>query len=196
MQKTIKNKDLEIENVTNKLNEVQGQIDGYKAEVEKANKMAEDAKNKYDELMKNLEEEYKKKNEELINNFNEKTKAFKEKFLVDAEKLKKEFLDTLKTLENKNATLTKENTDLQNYLAKRPSRDEDLDEITRLNEELEKKDKELKDNLALVEQFRNELLNREETYNGYFDRKPKVGYVDPLKIKKENDKKHLKAIKK
>ena len=196
MNKTIKNKDLEIEHITNKYNEVQGQIDGYKAEVEASKKMAEEAKNKYDELMRNLEEEYKKKNEELINNFKEKTKNFKDKFIQDAEKLKKEFLDTLKTLENKNNTLTKENTDLQNYLAKRPSRDEDLDEISRLNEELEKKDKELKENLVLLEQFRNELINREETYNGYFDRKPKVGYVDPLKIKKENDKKHLKAIKK
>ena len=56
--------------------------------------------------------------------------------------------------------------------------------------------KELKENTSLVEQFRNELINREETYNGYFDRKPKVGYVDPLKVKKENDKKHLKSIKK
>ena len=196
MQKTIKNKDTEIENITNKYNEIQGQIDGYKAEVEKSKKMAEDAKNQYEQLMKKLEEEYKKKNEELINNFNEKTKAFKEKFIVDAEKLKKEFLDTLKSLENKNNTLTKENSDLQNYLAKRPSRDEDLDEISRLNEEIEKKEKELKESTLLLEQFRNELINREETYNGYFDRKPKVGYVDPLKIKKENDKKHLKAIKK
>ena len=196
LQKTIKNKDTEIENITNKYNEIQGQIDGYKAEVEKSKKMAEDAKNQYEQLMKKLEEEYKKKNEELINNFNEKTKAFKEKFIVDAEKLKKEFLDTLKSLENKNNTLTKENSDLQNYLAKRPSRDEDLDEISRLNEEIEKKEKELKESTLLLEQFRNELINREETYNGYFDRKPKVGYVDPLKIKKENDKKHLKAIKK
>ena len=196
MQKTIKNKDIEIENITNKYNEIKGQIDGYKAEVEKSRQMAEDAKNKYEELMKNLEEEYKKKNEELLNNFNEKAKSFKEKFILDAEKLKKEFLDTLKSLENKNNTLTKENTDLQNYLAKRPSRDEDLDEISRLNEEIEKKEKEIKENALLLEQFRNELINREETYNGYFDRKPKVGYVDPLKIKKENDKKHLKAIKK
>ena len=158
--------------------------------------MAEEAKNKYEQLIKSLEEDYNKKNEELEKSFNEKTKAFKDKFLEEAEKLKKEFLDTLRSLENKNSTLTKENTDLQNYLAKRPSRDEDLDEISRLNEEIEKKDKELKESTNLLEQFRNELINREETYNGYFDRKPKVGYVDPLKIKKENDKKHLKSIKK
>jgi len=61
--------------------------------------------------------------------------------------LKKEFLDILKSLENKNNILTKENTDLQNYLAKRLSRDEDLDEISRLNEEIEKKEKELKESL-------------------------------------------------
>ena len=75
--------------------------------------MAEEVKNKYDELTKTLEEEYKKKNEDLEKSFNEKTKAFKDKFIEDAEKLKKEFLDTLKSLENKNSTLTKENTDLQ-----------------------------------------------------------------------------------
>ncbi len=47
----------------------------------------------------------------------------------------------------------------------------------------------------MLEQFRNELINREENYNGYFERKPKVGYVDPIKIKKEqNEKKKLKAI--
>ena len=46
----------------------------------------------------------------------------------------------------------------------------------------------------LLEQFRNELINREETYNGYFDRKPKVGFIDPIKEKKEKEKKKLKAL--
>ena len=87
----LKNKDLEIEHITNKYNEIKGQIDGYKAEVEKAQKMAEEAKNKYDELTRTLEEDYKKKNEALEQSFNEKTKAFKDKFIQDAEKLKKEY---------------------------------------------------------------------------------------------------------
>ena len=73
LNKTIKNKDLEIEHITNKYNEIKGQIDGYKAEVEKAQKMAEEAKNKYDELTRTLEEDYKKKNEALEQSFNEKT---------------------------------------------------------------------------------------------------------------------------
>ena len=108
--------------------------------------------------------------------------------------MKNEFLSALKMLEDKNAYLTNEIEDLQSFLAKRPSRDEDLDEINRLNEEIEKKDKELKESTVLLEQFRNELINREETYNGYFDRKPKVGYIDPIKEKKEKEKKKLKAI--
>ena len=90
--------------------------------------------------------------------------------------------------------LTKEIEDLQGYLARRPSRDEDLEEINRLNEEIEKKEKELKESTVLLEQFRNELINREETYNGYFDRKPKVGFIDPIKEKKEKEKKKLKAL--
>ena len=44
-------------------------------------------------------------------------------------------------------------------------------------------EKKMADSDSLIEQFRNELLNREETYNGYFDRKPKVGYVNPIKDK-------------
>jgi hypothetical protein len=34
-----------------------------------------------------------------------------------------------------------------------------------------------------MEYFRNELLNREENYNGYFDKNPKVGFINPLKGK-------------
>ena len=110
------------------------------------------------------------------------------------EKLKQQFLDTLHILEDKNAMLTKEIEDLQNYLSRRPSRDEDLEEINRLNEEIDKKDRELKESTVLLEQFRNELINREETYNGYFERKPKIGFIDPIKEKKEKEKKKLKAI--
>ena len=103
-------------------------------------------------------------------------------------------MNAMRVLEDKNTCLTKEVEDLQSYLSKRPSRDEDLDEINRLNEEIDKKEKELKESTVLLEQFRNELINREETYNGYFDRKPKVGYIDPIKEKKEKEKKKLKAI--
>ena len=39
------------------------------------------------------------------------------------------------------------------------------------------------DSDSLIEQFRNELINREETYNGYFGRKPEVGFMNPLKGK-------------
>ena len=56
--------------------------------------------------------------------------------------------------------------------------------INKLKEEIKNLEKKMADSDSLIEQFRNELLNREETYNGYFDRKPKVGYVNPIKDKK------------
>ena len=55
--------------------------------------------------------------------------------------------------------------------------------INKLKEEIKNLEKKMSDSDSLIEQFRNELLNREETYNGYFDRKPKVGFVNPIKDK-------------
>ena len=144
--------------------------------------------------MKDLEDDYQRKILELEERFKIKTNEFKNNHIREIEELKQQFLNSFKNLEEKNSTLTKENLDLKNYLGQRPSRDEDLDEINRLNLEIEKKERELKESNVLLEQFRNELINREETYNGYFDRKPKIGFVDPIKVKKENDKKKLKAI--
>ena len=105
-------------------------------------------------------------------------------------------IEKIKEIEQKSDQIESQKQILNTYKEKIEIMKNNIDEISRLNEEIEKKEKEIKENALLLEQFRNELLNREETYNGYFDRKPKVGYVDPLKIKKENDKKHLKAIKK
>ena len=41
----------------------------------------------------------------------------------------------------------------------------------------------MEDSEQLIDQLRGELLSREQTYNGYFDRKPKVGYINPIKDK-------------
>jgi chromosome segregation ATPase len=194
LNETIASKQNEIDSLNNELSNIKSQIDDYLAKVKSAQDEAANAKLHYEQLEKKLNEEYKIKCDELEKQAAEKSKAFKEFHLSEVEKMKNEFLSALKMLEDKNAYLTNEIEDLQSFLSKRPSRDEDLDEINRLNEEIEKKDKELKESTVLLEQFRNELINREETYNGYFDRKPKVGYIDPIKEKKEKEKKKLKAI--
>ena len=55
--------------------------------------------------------------------------------------------------------------------------------INRLKDEINMLEKKMADSDSLIEQFRNELINREETYNGYFGRKPEVGFMNPLKGK-------------
>ena len=79
--------------------------------------------------------------------------------------------------------MIKEIQELQDYLIKRPSKDEDIETINRLKDEIAMLEKKMADSDSLIEQFRNELLNREETYNGYFGRKPEVGFMNPLKGK-------------
>ena len=86
-------------------------------------------------------------------------------------------------MENKNGNLIKELQELQDYLIKRPSKDEDIEMINKLKDEINMLEKKMADSDSLIEQFRNELINREETYNGYFGRKPEVGVMNPLKGK-------------
>ena len=108
---------------------------------------------------------------------------FNNKYVLELEKIQKEYYEAIKILENKNISLLNEVKELQEYLIKRPSKDEDIEMINKLKEEIKLLEKKMADSDGLIEQFRNELLNREETYNGYFGRKPEVGYVNPLKNK-------------
>ena len=108
---------------------------------------------------------------------------FRNQFMAQLEKIQKEYYSTIQVLENKNNNLIKEIQELQDYLIKRPSKDEDIETINRLKEEITMLEKKMADSDSLIEQFRNELLNREETYNGYFGRKPEVGFMNPLKGK-------------
>ena len=108
---------------------------------------------------------------------------FRNQFMAQLEKIQKEYYATIQVLENKNNNLIKEIQELQDYLIKRPSKDEDIETINRLKEDITMLEKKMADSDSLIEQFRNELLNREETYNGYFGRKPEVGFMNPLKGK-------------
>ena len=103
--------------------------------------------------------------------------------MAQLEKIQKEYYATMQVLENKNNNLIKEIQELQDYLIKRPSKDEDIETINRLKDEITMLEKKMADSDSIIEQFRNELLNREETYNGYFGRKPEVGFMNPLKGK-------------
>ena len=62
----------------------------------------------------------------------------------------------------------------------RPSKDEDLEEIQRLREEINAKDLILRRAQENIDFYKNTLINNEESYNGYFGNNPKVGVINPL----------------
>jgi len=69
----------------------------------------------------------------------------------------------------------------------RPSKDEDVDEINKLRDDLNGKDTLLKRAEEAMDYYKNILINNEESYNKYFGNNPKIGNIDPLKNKKEID---------
>lgn len=172
-----------IVRLTEENSQLKKEIESFNVKITKAEKESKDAQEMYEKLKEQIVKEYDEKNRLIEKSLAERTKVFKDFHVGEFGKIKTEFLETLQLLEKKNSSLTFELDDLKAFIAKRPSRDEDVDEINNLRDELERKEKEYEETTALLEQFRNELLNREENYNGYFDRKPKVGYVNPLKDK-------------
>ena len=73
---------------------------------------------------------------------------------------------------------------LKDLFEKRPSKEEDMELIFKLREELLSKEKLLRAADENMEYYRNELLNREELYNKYFGKEnPKVGFINPIKNK-------------
>ena len=78
---------------------------------------------------------------------------------------------------------------MENLFASRPSKDEDIKLIYELQEELMSKDKLLKKAEDDMEFYKMTLINSEENYNKVFGTNPKVGNLNPLASKANNDKK-------
>lgn len=73
---------------------------------------------------------------------------------------------------------------MKDLFEKRPSKEEDMELIFKLREEIMTKEKLLRAADENMEYYRNELLNREELYNKYFGtNNPKVGFINPIKNK-------------
>lgn len=94
-------------------------------------------------------------------------------------KIKGEFMEAINILELKNSVLVNKYQDLKSQFEKRPPREEDMDLIVKLRDELLNKEKMYQDALDNMERYRNELINREENYNKIFNAKPKIGFIDP-----------------
>ena len=73
--------------------------------------------------------------------------------------------------------------ELQDLFDTRPSRNEDLELIRQLQEQVAEKDNQLKKAAEDMKFYKLELLNREDSYNKVFGSKPVVGVYNPLEGK-------------
>ena len=84
-----------------------------------------------------------------------KEKDFKFQQIEVFKRMKKSFMEAMTILQEKNENLNQEIKELEMYLANRPSREEDLGEIARLQQEIKNKDKELNEMRLIIAQDNN-----------------------------------------
>ena len=102
-------------------------------------------------------------------------------------KVRNEFMEGIKIMELKNASITNKYLELKDIFQKRPPREQDLELISKLQDELISKEKLCREAEENMEKFRNMLINNEETYNKYFNSNPKTGSVNLIKPKDGNN---------
>lgn len=122
-------------------------------------------KNKHNEDMINIKQENVKMKDRLNNHEKEikrKQEEFKLSQIDHFQKMKHDFMDALNIQQEKNYNLTNEINDLENYLANRPSREEDIEEIRKLRDELHSKEQELLEMKYFQQRFKNDLEVKED----------------------------------
>lgn len=123
----------------------------------------------------------------MNNKLNSRAEDFKKLHLEEMQKIRNEFMEAIKMLESKNALMANKYMELKDRFDKRPPRDQDVEMITRLQEELLLKERQCREAEENMEKFRNMLINNEENYNKYFNSNPKTGSINLLKGKESKD---------
>ena len=95
-------------------------------------------------LIHKLKSELQQKNMQEIE-FNEKEEKFKKVHMESMSKIKSEFQNAIKALQQKNENLQNEIKELENFIIGRPSRDEDLEQIEELKTALDMKMREIEE---------------------------------------------------
>merc|ERR1719482_2167335 len=104
-----------------------------------------------------------------------------------------QFAESQRLLEQQIAVLEDQYAELQALYENRPSRDEDLERIAALTQEVQEKTAQLTQLAAQLQTYKLELVNREQNYNKVFGANPNVGVMDPLAHKRPNSTKNLTA---
>ena len=167
-----------ITKLSKDLNDVKSCISSYEQK-------AISAEEKYNNLSKILENEYNEKSKLLENEYEKRTLMFKNTQLESINQIKKDFQELISLKDKQNRIMAEKYKELKEIFDKRPSREEDLENISNLMDELKRNEKIIKNFEGKLEFYKNELDIREENYNGKFNYKPNVGNYDPLKGKEQ-----------
>ena len=79
--------------------------------------------------------------------------------------------------------MQEEYDELKQLFDDRPSKEEDLRLIQKLQQLLEQREEELKRAWQELKFFKLELINRENNYNKMFNANPNIGILDPFEAK-------------
>ena len=117
--------------------------------------------------------------------FNEKKAKFVSEQEENGSKLRMEFKETYELMNKRYSMLLSKYEELVEIFEKRPSKDEDLELIAKLKEELRLKANQMSGFEEDMEFYKNQLINMDETYTKYFGNTHKVGNLNPLELNKK-----------
>ena len=97
---------------------------------------------------------------------NSKEEKFKKAHIEAMNKIKSEFQNAIKALQQKNENLQNEIRELENFIISRPSRDEDLEQIEELKSALEMKMREIEELKEIINNNNKKIKMLKEKNKG------------------------------
>lgn len=127
----------------------------------------------FDREKRNLKEQHKRGLEQLL-----------ETHLKETDELKEQFERARHLQDMQIQMLQQRCQELQDLYDSRPSREEDLERIAQLENELDERTAQVKKLMDDMQFYKLELTNRENNYNKVFGAAPNIGIMNPVAAKK------------
>jgi chromosome segregation ATPase len=179
---------------TEKLKIEEQKLSHLKSEAEKLRSLLAEAERKLaaaDELQRRIKAEHAEALQKQEFTFNQEHHLLKEQHKADTERLLEthlrettemndQFERARRLQEQQIEMLQQRLQELQDLYDNRPSREEDLEKIIQLEQDLREKEAAYKRMYDEMQFYKLELVNREQNYNKVFGASPQVGVVNPL----------------
>lgn len=135
------------------------------------------------EELNRLKTEYQYREEELRRQQERKVQSMVNEQIEWTQEMKKEFASMIEENKQRIRLMQEEYDELKQLFDDRPSKEEDLRLIQKLQQLLEQREEELKRAWQELKFFKLELINRENNYNKMFSASPNIGVLDPFEAK-------------